>query len=114
MFQKLDGNWTTLRDNIPNLMIVDLHFGRGEPGQWCNNMAEVYAIVTRALKDAQAWGCDFVMFKHGHSTSYQFKTTTRSIVRGIMRSKESTPFIIKAKSIQHYSVFVAKIRPLAG
>ena len=55
-----------------------------------------------------------MIFRHGHSTSGPFKTTARSIVRSIMRDKESTPFIIKSRSIQHYSVFVAAVRPKEG
>jgi hypothetical protein len=38
------------------------------------------------------------------------KTTARSVVRGFMRSKEATPFVVKVDCIQHNTVFIAKIR----
>ena len=109
MFKKIKGDWKDLANTAD--IKVNLHFGRGEPGQWSNNMAEVSGIVTKTLRDAQAEGCRHVIFMHGYSTSRPFQTTARSIVRAIMRSKESTPFIIKSQSMQHDSVFVAAIRP---
>jgi hypothetical protein len=109
MFKKVKGDWKNLKDM--SAMIVDLHFGRGEPGQFSNNMAEVADIVMQEIKAAQAKGCAYVTFMHGYSTSKPGETTARSIVRGIMRSKESTPFVIKSQSMQHNSVFVAAIRP---
>lgn len=108
-FIRAEGDWQALRER-PGLMEVDLHFGRGEPGSFRNNMAEVGDIVRSSLREAQKNGVKFVMFRHGYSTSGPFQTTARSIVRAIMRSKESTPFVIKAKSIQHRSVFIAAIR----
>ena len=75
-------------------------------------MAEVAGIVREALRVAQAEGFQYVMFRHGYSTSGPFQTTARSIVRANMRSKEATPFIIKNQSMQHNAVFVAAIRPL--
>ena len=113
MFKKYEGDWQKLK-SLPGLLEVDFHFGKGEPGSFSNNMAEVASIVEKALRDAQECGFQFVMFRHGHSTSGPFKTSARSIVRGIMRSKESTPFIIKSQSIQHSSVFVAALRPKEG
>ena len=63
-----------------------------------------------AWRRAQADGASYVLFKHGSSTSRRGKTTTRSVVRGIMRSPDATPYIIRSKCIQHYSVFLAAIR----
>jgi hypothetical protein len=108
MFMKVKGDWGHLA--AISGMRVDLHFGRGEPGQFWDNMAEVAGIVMTALRDAQARGVRYVIFTHGYSTSRPFQTTARSIIRGIMRSKESTPFIIKSRCMQHESVFVAAIR----
>ena len=110
MFKKIKGDWKDLANTAD--IKVNLHFGRGEPGQWSNNMAEVSGIVTKTLRDAQAEGCRYVLFMHGYSTSRPGQMSARSIVRGIMRSKESTPFIIKSQSMQHNSVFVAAIRPV--
>jgi hypothetical protein len=114
MFKKITGDWGRLANGLPDLMRVDLHFGRGEPGQFRNNMAEVHDIVVNALREAQATGRQYVLFVHGSSTSRPGKTTARSIVRATMRSKESTPFIIKNKSLQHNSVFVAAIKRCTG
>jgi hypothetical protein len=111
MFTIFEGDWGNLVATLPGLMRVDLHFGRGGPGQFRNNMAEVYEIVVAALKESQEKGFRYVLFTHGYSTSRPGKTTARSVVRGTMRSKEATPFIIKNKSIQHYSVFIAVVKP---
>jgi hypothetical protein len=110
MFIKVKGDWQKLRGR-QGMVEVDLHFGRGESGQFWDNIAEVASIVKATLRDAQAEGLQYVMYQHGYSTSKPGETTARSIVRGIMRSKESTPFIIKSQSMQHNSVFVAAIRP---
>ena len=109
MFKKYDGDWQKLR-SLPGLLEVDLHFGKSEPGSFRNSMAEVASIVEKTLRDAQECRFQYVMFLHGYSTSGPFKTSSRSIVRAIMRSKESTPFIVKSRSIQHNSVFVAAMR----
>ena len=109
MFKKIKGDWKDLANTAD--IKVDLHFGRGAPGQFWNNMAEVAGIVEKTLREAQANGNRYVIFMHGYSTSRPGQMSARSIVRGIMRSKESTPFIIKSQSMQHDSVFVAAIRP---
>jgi hypothetical protein len=108
MFKKIEGDWQNLR-NLPGLMEVDLHFGRGRPGEFWENMAEVADIVEKALRDAQKEGFQYVMFSHGHSTSRPGRTTARSIVRAIMRSKEATPFIIKNQSMQHNTVSLRRL-----
>jgi hypothetical protein len=33
------------------------------------------------------------------------------VVRGLMRGPDATPLIIRSKCVQHYSVFLAAIRP---
>ena len=64
-----------------------------------------------ALEKAYRAGLAYVIFRHGSSTSRLGTTTARSQVRGLMRSKDATPFIIRSQCTQHYSVFVAVIRP---
>jgi hypothetical protein len=108
MFKKLEGDWA--KSTGPGVMQIDLHFGRGKSGQFWNNMANVDDIVIEALKEAQDKGFQYVLFTHGYSTSGPAKTTSRSIVRAIMRSKQSTPLIVKSKSLQHHSVFVAAVK----
>lgn len=113
MFLKGEGDWQKFKG--PSYVLeIDLHFGRGEPGSFDENMGEVENIVISALRDAQDCGFQYVKFVHGHSTSGPSKTSARSVVRGIMRDKESTPFIIKSQSIQHESVFMAAVRPKEG
>ena len=111
------GDWVRYR-RLPNLMEVDFHFNQ-YPGNddykgtcYYERMEENYQTAFAALKKAQAENYEWVLFTHGHSTSYGWSdTTTRSQIRKLIRSKDSTPYVLKSKSIQHPSVFVAKIRP---
>ena len=90
---------------------IDLHFGRRDRDvAYENVMADVEQRVRDSLRKAKENGRPWVMFIHGHSTSRPGQTTARSIVRGFMRSKESTPFVVKAQCIQHPTCFIAKIR----
>ncbi len=115
MFKKENGDWKKYRE-LPNSIEIDFHFEQsyGRKNEWkepyCNRMYEIYEKALEALKKAYEEQRDYVIFTHGHSTSRRGKTTARSQIRSLMRSKESTPYIIKNESIQHYSVFVAAIR----
>lgn len=108
MVIKFDGDWTILR-NMSNMHYVD--FNGLEGGNYHEKLVTVHAVVMQALKDAQAKGVDYVMFTYGNSTSEAFIGTARSMVRAIMKSKESAPFIIKKRSIEHRSGFIAAIKP---
>lgn len=104
-------NWTAFR-SLPALMERDFHWaGEQGCGAYHENMAAVRASALSALREAWENGFQFVLFTHGRSTSRRGKTTARSQVRGLMRSKDATPYIIRSKCIQHPSVFVAAIRP---
>lgn len=104
-------NWTEFR-SLPALLEIDFHLvGQPGGGAYHENMAAVRSGALSALKAAQEKGFQFVLFTHGRSTSRRGKTTARSQVRGLMRSKDATPYIIRSKCIQHPSVFVAAIRP---
>ncbi|HTL55994.1 MAG TPA: hypothetical protein VL361_09970 [Candidatus Limnocylindrales bacterium] len=93
---------------------VDFHFGRRNPREktYGECMSEVYDLALHALKTAQADGVEFVVFTHGSSTSRRGKCTARSMVRGLMRSPEATPFIIRNRCVQYESEFLAAIRVL--
>lgn len=111
MIKHEKGDWTEYR-KLPDLMEIDFH----RSGSWhqASYNESMYAIgdeVLEALKRAQEEGKKFLLITHGWSTSRNGKTTSRSVVRGLMRSKDATPFIIRSRSIQHESVFVAAIRP---
>ena len=108
MFIRFDGDWTILKD-IANMHYVDLNDLEGR--NFYEKMAWVHKLVMQALKNAQSKGVDYVMFNHGHSFSGSYIMTARSMVRSIMSSKEAAPYIVKKKSIQHKSVFVAAIKP---
>jgi hypothetical protein len=74
-------------------------------------MAEISHEVLAKLKKAYENGVKWVLFIHGSSTSGPGKTTARSMVRGVMRYKDATPYICRSKCIQHETVFLAAIRP---
>ncbi len=112
MFIKKGGNWTDFR-KLPEVTEVDFHWAEEQPtGAYWEHMDQVKETTLNSLRRAQANGIQHVLFTHGHSTSRMGAQTSRSVVRGVMRSKEATPHIIRKESIQHSSVFVAKIRPL--
>ena len=112
MFKQCGGDWIEFR-KMPELMEVGFHWSSHEPkGAYWQNMQAVWEATLKSLIDAQQAGKRYVLFRHGHSTSRIGRTTSRSQVRKLMRSKEATPFIIRRECIQHGSVFVAAIRPL--
>jgi hypothetical protein len=108
------GNWVDYRQRLglSEADEIDLHFGRRDRNEasYDDVMGDVATRVEGALRKAQQEGRAHVMFIHGRSTSRPGQTTARSIVRGFMRSKEATPFIVKTECIQHPTVFIAKIR----
>lgn len=108
-FKCYHGDWTDLRKYSPRE--VDFHFGDGMNVAYWELMDEVKNQVLDALKLAQDDGAPYVLFRHGSSTSHMGKTTARSVVRGIMRDKEATPFIDRRKCYRHETVFLACIRP---
>jgi hypothetical protein len=109
-------NWVDYRAayGLSQVDEVDLHFGRRDRSvaSYDEGMDDVEQLIRRSLHKAQRNGRPYVMFIHGHSTSRPGQTTARSVVRGFMRSKEATSFIVKAYSVQHPTVFIAKIRRL--
>ena len=111
------GDWTEYR-KLDGVTEYDFHraeengFSPDGYRPYWDRMDSVYSETLDKLKDAQKSGNKFVIFTHGWSTSRIGKTTSRSQVRAVMRSKDSTPYIIRKECIQHDSVFVAAIRPL--
>ena len=106
------GDWTKYR-SLPNLREFDFHNNEDEESclPYWERMENVWNDSLKVLETSQASGVEYVLFTHGWSTSYSGNITSRSQVRKLMRSKESTPYIIRKKCIQHDSVFVAAIRP---
>jgi len=77
-----------------------------------SKMARAHAEALAALQEAQKSGQQYVMFRHGASTSGPGRQTARSVVRGLMRSPQATAYIVRKDCVQHETVFVARIRPL--
>lgn len=114
-FREESGDWKDYR-NLPDVEEVDFH-RQSNAGDWMpywERMDEVPQTCLNVVRAAQERGSKYVIFTHGWSTSRMGKTTSRSQVRKFMRSSEATPFIIRSQCIQHYSVFVAAIRPKIG
>lgn len=111
MFKEGHGDWTNFRNPEKNIEIDFHHKELEYNGGYEEKMAEVWSKALAAIIHAQEKGMEHVIFTHGHSTSRIGKTTSRSQVRKLMRSKEATPYIIRSKCIQHSSVFVAAIKP---
>jgi hypothetical protein len=109
--RKGTGDWTKYR-NLPRCREVDFHHSGPRPREvdYGSALGEVYRTALEALKAAHEEGDRYVLFTHGWSTSRPGQTTARSMVRMLMRSKDSTPYVVKNRSIQHDSVFVASIR----
>lgn len=115
LFQQGWGNWAEYRQ-LPRVMEVDFHYTKEEGyglGSYYLNMQDAWDRSLRALEEAQREGFQYVLFTHGWSTSRIGKTTARSQVRKLLRSKAATPYVIRRDCIQHNSVFVAAIRPIA-
>jgi hypothetical protein len=70
-FKHGTGNWTDYRRQFPGIREVDFHFGSGRDSEvpYWERMATVRHTAHAALVEAQAAGCEWVMFTHGASTS---------------------------------------------
>jgi hypothetical protein len=107
------GDWKRFRE-LPLSVEVDFH--KSERGKrdrfqpYENAMSDVWTEALNAIVDAYEKGLQHVIFTHGSSTSRPGRTTSRSQIRKLMRSTEVTKYVLKSKSIQHSSVFVAVIR----
>jgi len=111
IFKRGTGDWKQYRKLQP-LIEVDFHYEDDEyrEGSYSEAMAEIRHRAFEALKKAQHKGIRYVLFTHGRSTSRPGNATARSEIRGLMLSKEATPYIIRKECIQHEAVFVAIIR----
>ena len=113
-FRSEDGDWTRFRALKPREF--DLHrseWGRREVPYWVA-MNEVREDTLSELVAARKSGAEWLLIRHGNSTSGPGKTTARSVVRGIMRSRAATPFIVRRDCVQHEAVFLARIRHLGA
>ena len=113
MFKKATGDWTLLQR--ASCIEVEFHHelndGRREEPYYEEMMREVHRKSLAALEVAYTYGIEHVLFRHGCSISRIGKTTSRSVVRGLMQSKVATPYIVRSRCVQHESVFLAAIRP---
>ena len=113
-FKQGNGDWVAYRSQFSNMLEVDCHHGSGRDSDlpYWERMAAVSEAALQTLKQAQAEGRNYVMFRHGSSTSRLGATTARSEIRGLMRSPAATPYIDRSASIQHETVFIARIKAL--
>ncbi len=116
MFKKGQGSWSEY-PRLPGVVVVDYHHDYreprelGPPMQYYEKMANAYEKTIDALRNALADPTTrYVLFTHGSSTSRLGKTTARSQVRKVMRSKEATPFICRKQCVQYESAFLASIK----
>jgi hypothetical protein len=121
MFQKGTGPWTQYRG--PGVREVDLHLAEPKSGperafqgpfEFANKMAQVEEMALDALKKGYEDGIKAVLFRHGSSTSRRGRTSSRSVVRALMRSPKVTRYVIRGPCKEHDSVFFAAIRPKVG
>lgn len=111
-FRRETGDWTRFRNDLRGkVREVDFHHEEPRSVSYSEAMDAVDTEAFESLQTAQKNGVDWIIFTHGSSTSEPGKPTSRSVVRDLMRSPRSTPYVIKAHSIQHENVFVAKVRP---
>jgi hypothetical protein len=113
VFIKGKGNWTEYR-KLGKYKEIDFHDGYDPEWRslsYWDKLASFYNRTYEALKAAYENDVPYLIFTHGCSTSRPFHSTARSEVRGLMRSKYATPYIIRKNCIQHDTVFVAAIRP---
>mgnify|MGYP001156503297 CR=1 FL=1 len=110
-FKKEHGDWKQYR-KLPGVVEFDLHFSKCGPRQieYMEAMVEVWDVSFKVLRNAYEKNMQYVLYTHGWTTSRPGRTTARSQVRKLMRSKEATPYIDRARCIQHESVFVAAIK----
>ena len=115
IWKSSNGNWTDFRQqfNLTRDDEIDLHFGRrdGSVMTYDEAMGGIGERVRAALQNGQNKGRPYIMFVQRPINVAPGKTTARSIVRQFMRSSEATPYIERRGSIQHETVFVARIKP---
>lgn len=109
-FRVETGDWTRFRALQPREF--DLHRSEWGPRAvpyWVA-MNEVRDDTLAELVAAQKCGADWLLIRHGGSTSRPGRKTARSVVRAIMRSRAATPFIVRRDCVQHELVFLARMR----
>jgi hypothetical protein len=114
MFVKGTGNCTHYRGE--GVIEIDFHrsgFGPKYARSYDENMSKVWDDALEAIKDAYEKGHKAVLLTHGQSTSGIGKTTSRSMIRKLMRSKAATPYIDRKHCIEHESAFPAVLKERA-
>jgi hypothetical protein len=113
--QRATGDWTELR-KLPGVREVDLHFAQGGApiGPSSNFAGKMAAVRQHVLQQIVAASQDeavaFLLVVHGKSTSRPGRTSSRSVVRDLARDKAVTPYIDRAKCVQHESCFAFALR----
>lgn len=106
MFQTGVSDWAAYR-NIPNVAEVDLQdVLHSSPA----GLDAVHDRALIALRQAHANGHPFVILRHGYTPKSIAAASVSSTVRKLIRSSESTPYVVKHKSVQFPNALVAAIR----
>lgn len=105
-------NWTEYRA-LPECVEVDFHWSDTGPREipYWEAMDQVRQFAFDTIRAAHASGFRYVLMTHGQSTSRPGNTTARSVIRGLIKSKDATPFVNRRACIQHESVFVVALKP---
>jgi hypothetical protein len=111
MFKKDTVDWKEYKA-LPRVSQVDFPYSKGEPTNvmYFVELSNTRAMALDALQIGFERGDKYVIFTHGHAASTIGKTTARSQVRALMRSKEASPYIVREECIQQEEVFIAALR----
>jgi hypothetical protein len=84
---------------------VDFHRAGTLPGVGhAAKMRAAYDEALAALRSAYERGLSWVVFTHGRSTSGRGKISCRSVIRGLLRSPEATPYIVRSRIIANPAI----------
>jgi len=110
-----DINWIEFR-RLPNYREVDFHWVTNESDDdYLQAIEDVRRLAIRALQKAQSEGVSYLLLLHESPMSEGLRrTTARSTIRKLMRSRNATPYILRSQCVQHHTCFVAAIRPRAA
>lgn len=113
-FRGAGGDWKALRTLAAQSTGAEIDFHWHEPGgtsvPYRERMQKVHAYALTTLRIAQERGVRWLILRHGSSTSGPGRETARSVIRGLMRSSDATPYIVRKECVQHASVFLARVR----
>lgn len=98
-------------DQRPDILHVDFHRAGTSPGvSFEDKMRRTYREARAALRTARSRGYAYIAFTHGGRELPRGRRSTRSVVRGLIRSPEATPYVERSRCILTPAVTVAALR----